>query len=194
MSTLVLTTPTNPGKASWQDATTLPGAIAQSDYNFTLAGTPILGSNTSVQAFSYSYTLPAGSIAAGDYFQLAFWVAVVSQNVGVDAYRWGIEIGGQQQLYGPVVTGGGNPDVRVVAPLFIGFDNIVTPPPLLDVAGFNGAVVVDGNLDTSFALPLIGIDPSAPIDVKILWEWQAGTDPASFAQLFQSSLTVFKKV
>jgi len=186
MSTYFLGTPVpsgSPGAAQWLNTATLGGA----KYNVWQVGNPVLstpipGSDLSQQAFDYTLTVPAGRIALGDTFNLRFLL----QADGGDAlgaggqFKWGLSIGGVPYL-SPIVLGV-SPGAfgTITAPNGIDGVFVVAINPV--DALLSGMLSVAGSFDL-LVQPLLNIPIAGPVDINILWEWQAGTDPTASVDL-----------
>jgi hypothetical protein len=173
--------PTN-GQAQWLDTATLGGA----KYNVWQVGnptlaTPIPGTDLSQQTFDFTLTVPAGRIALGDTFNLRFLI----QADGGDAlgaggqFKWGLSIGGVPYLS---TVSGVSPGAfgTITAPN--GIDGVfVTAINPVD-ALLSGTTFVANSFD-ALIQPLLNIPIAGPVDLNILWEWQAGTDPTASVDL-----------
>ena len=180
----------SPGTAQWLDTATLGGSAK---YNVWQVGvptlsTPILGADTTQQAFDYKLTIPAGRIAIGDTFNWRFGVSVDGA-AGGGTFRWGLSLGGVQFVSGLGGIGAGQTFV-------------VNAPNGLDgtfVAAISPAdAIVSGMVSTdilaAFLTSLVGLDLTNPVDVEILWEWQVGADATASATLLTLGFEVVSGV
>ena len=173
--------PTN-GNAQWLNTSTLGG----SKYNVWQVGNPVLatpipGSDLSQQAFDYTLTVPAGRISLGDTFNLRFLIqANGGDPLGLGGlFKWGLSIGGVPYLSG---ISGVSPGVFAPITAPNGLDGVfVTVVNPVD-AILSGMLSVAGQFDL-LVQPLLNIPIAGPVDINILWEWQAGTDPTASVDL-----------
>jgi hypothetical protein len=188
MPTYYLGTPVpsgNPGQSSWIDTATLPSGAKYNawDVVFPNFGFTIPGSDTALQAFPYTLTIPAGVIAIGDTVNWRFSINVDGGDpLGLGGlYVWGLRIGGAQYL-SPTPGGVSPGDSR----------------PLYAAGGLEGVIKAIGNpadLYLTGAVENVGsfqaveiliqnLNIAGPVTVEILWQWQAGADPTATAGLY----------
>ena len=183
----------DPGQAQWLNTATLGGGAK---YNVWQVGvpalsTPIPGTDTTQQAFDYKLTIPAGRIALGDTFNWRFLIQVdggAGQNGG--QFKWGLAIAGAQFLSGIAGIGAGQTST-VTAPNGVDgtFATAINPVDML----LTGVLSVTGTVET-FINTILGLNIAGPVDVEVLWEWQAGTDATATATLLTLGFEVNSEV
>ena len=185
MPTYFLGTPVtsgDPGQAQWIDTSTIGGA----KYNVWQVGNPVLstpipGTDLSQQAFDFTLTVPAGRIAIGDTFNLRFLIqADGGDAIGLGGqFKWGLSIGGVPYLSG---ISGVSPGVFASITAPNGLDGVFLTAVNPVDALLSGTLSVAGSFDL-LVQPLLNVPIAGPVDINIVWEGQAGTDPTVSATL-----------
>jgi len=171
-----------PGTAQWLDTATLGGGAK---YNVWQVGvpalsTPIPGTDTTQQAFDYKLTIPAGRIALGDTFNWRFLVQVDGgAGPGGGQFKWGLAIAGAQFLSGIAGIGAGQVST-LTAPNGVDGVFLTAINPVDGI--LSGTISLVGSFDTLVS-SILGLNIAGPVDVEVLWEWQAGTDATATATL-----------
>jgi hypothetical protein len=193
-STFVLTTPVtsgDPGQAAWTNTNALPGGVKFAQFAvFTSTGIP--GSDTTLQPFDVDFTIPAGLLEAGDLFFLSFSMNVSVDGGGNDSFVTGVQVGGINSLTGVYTQNAGSSGGFVYTSTFGG----------VPVGGAAGSLVSGGISNEPpygtgsvqvLGFAFFNVDTTVPVPVRVLWEWQAGAQAGSSAELTALQLQIIKQ-
>jgi hypothetical protein len=190
----VLSTPVtsgDPGQAAWTNTNALPGAVKFAQFSVFLS-TGIPGSDTTLQPFDVDFTIPAGLLEAGDLFFVSFSCNVSVDGGGNDSFVTGVQVGGINSLTGAFTQNAGSSGGLVYSSTFGG----------VPVAGATGTLVSGGLLSSPpyavgdlqfFGFTFFNVDTTVPVPVRVVWEWQAGAQAGSIAELTALQLQIIKQ-
>lgn len=193
-STFVLTTPVtsgDPGQAAWTNTNALPGGVKFAQFA-VFNSTAIPGSDTTLQPFDVDFTIPAGLLEAGDLFFFSFALNVSVDGGGNDSFVTGVQIGGLNSLTGTYTQNAGSSGGFVYNSSFGG----------VPVAGAAGSIVSGGIANEppygTGSIQILGfaffnVDMTVPVPVRVVWEWQAGAQAGSSAELTALQLQIIKQ-